>query len=178
MRGSEMPVKEQVLYTEKDIKKRVSELAKQISEDYDGKEITGVGVLKGSFIFMADLVREITVPLTCSFVQVYTREGEEGSLVSKNILYIYKFNITGKDVLLISEIIDTGVTLSYLVNHLKEMKPNSLKLCILLDKPARRKVNMKADYVGFTIPNHNVFGYGLDNKERARDLPYISFYKE
>ena len=173
-----MPVKEQVLYTEKDIKKRVSELARQISEDYAGNEITVVGVLKGSFIFMADLVRELTIPLTCSFVQVYTREGEEGSLVSKNILYTYKFDIVGKDVLLISDIVDTGVTLSYLVNHLTEMKPSSLKVCILLDKPERRKVNMEADYVGFTIPNHYVFGYGLDYMERARDLAYISFYKE
>ena len=173
-----MPVKEQVLYTEKDIKKRLGEIARQISEDYTDKEISVVGVLKGCFVFMADLVRELTVPLTCSFVQVHTREGEEGSLISKNILYTYKFEIKNKDVLLISDIVDTGVTLHYLMNHLKEMKPNSLKLCILLDKPEQRKVDIEADYVGFTIPNHYVFGYGLDYMERARDLPYISFYKE
>lgn len=166
-------ISKQILFPRDEIQKRVREMASQISKDYAGRELVIIGILKGAFIFMADLVREISVPCKFDFVRVasYGASSESSGKVvmTKDI----ETSIKGRDILIVEDIVDTGLTLQYLVNWLKERSPNSLKICVFLDKRKRRKVTFEADYVGFTIDDGFVVGYGLDFNEQFRFFPDV-----
>jgi hypoxanthine phosphoribosyltransferase len=165
---------EQVLVSEDQIAAKVAELGRQISEAYTGRELTLVSVLKGSLPFMADLMRAITIPVRIDLMEVSSYGGvttESSGLV--RILKDLSASIDGRDVLLVEDIIDTGLTLNYLLRYLRGKNPRSLRICALLDKPARRLVDIPIDYVGFTIPDQFVVGYGLDYGELYRNLRYV-----
>jgi hypoxanthine phosphoribosyltransferase len=168
----------EILFPYKVIQKRVKELADQISGDYTGRELIVIGILKGAFIFMADLVRAMSIPCRIDFVRVVSYgAGSESSgkvVMTKDI----ETSINGRDILIVEDIIDTGLTLKYLVEWLKERNPHSLKVCALLDKRKKRKVSFEADYVGFTIDDGFLVGYGLDFSERYRFLPEIYVIKQ
>lgn len=168
----------EILFPRAAIQKRVRELADQISKDYAGRELVIIGVLKGAFIFMADLVREISVPCRVDFTRLASYgAGADSSgkvVMTKDI----ETSIKGKDILIVEDILDTGLTLQYVVNWLKERNPNSLKICVFLDKRKRRKVSFEADYVGFTIDDGFVVGYGLDFNEKYRFSPDIYVIKQ
>ncbi len=162
-----------VLITEGEIQARVAELGRQISADYLGKEPVVVGVLKGAFIFVADLARHLTVPVSFDFMAVSSYGAATQSSGEVRIVKDLDESIEGKDVLLVEDIVDTGLTLSYLQRILLSRKPASLKTCTLLDKPDRRKVEVALDYRGFEIPNEFVVGYGLDYDQKYRNLREI-----
>jgi hypoxanthine phosphoribosyltransferase len=168
----------EIIFPYKVIQKRVKELADQISGDYTGRELIVIGILKGAFIFMADLVRAMSIPCRIDFVRVASYgAGSESSgkaVMTKDI----ETSINGRDILIVEDIIDTGLTLKYLVEWLKERNPHSLKVCALLDKRKKRKVSFEADYVGFTIDDGFLVGYGLDFSERYRFLPEIYVIKQ
>jgi hypoxanthine phosphoribosyltransferase len=161
------------IITQEMMKKRVKELGRQITQDYRGREILMVGVLKGAFAFYADLIRAIHLPIRIDFVMVSSRHSKPGGAKIKVISDLTE-DIAGQDVLLVEDIVDSGMTLSHLKKRLLARKPRSLKVCVLLDKPERRKVKTKIDYFGFTIPNKYVVGYGLDYRNKYRNLPYIA----
>src|SRR5450756_1825639 len=164
----------EVLLTEEQIESKVTELGQRISADYAGRELTLVSVLKGSLPFMADLMRRITLPLRIDLMEVSSYGGtstESSGLV--RILKDLSAPIEGRDVLLVEDIIDTGLTLNYLIRYLKGKNPASIKVCSLLDKPARRLVEIPIDYVGFEIPDAFVVGYGLDFSEVYRNLRFV-----
>jgi len=164
----------EVLLTEEQIAAKVAELGQKISADYAGHELTLVSVLKGSLPFMADLMRRITLPLRIDLMEVSSYGGtstESSGLV--RILKDLSAPIEGRDVLLVEDIIDTGLTLNYLIRYLKGKNPASIKVCSLLDKPARRLVEIPLDYVGFEIPDAFVVGYGLDFGEVYRNLRFV-----
>ncbi|HZM73172.1 MAG TPA: hypoxanthine phosphoribosyltransferase [Candidatus Polarisedimenticolia bacterium] len=164
----------EVLVTENQIQARVAELGAQISADYAGRKLTLVSVLKGSLPFMADLMRVITVPVRIDLMEVSSYGGattESSGLV--RILKDLSASIEGEDVLICEDIIDTGLTLNYLIRYLGGKKPASLRICTLLDKPARRLVEINVDYTGFTIPDQFVVGYGLDYNEHYRNLRFV-----
>ncbi len=164
----------QVLITEEEIRAKVHELGAQISADYADSSVTLVSVLKGSLPFMADLMRAITVPVQIDLMEVSSYGGtstESSGLV--RILKDLSASISGKDVLIVEDIIDTGLTLNYLLRYLRGKNPKTLRICALLDKPARRLVEIPIDYTGFTIPDEFVVGYGLDFGEYYRNLPFI-----
>ena len=158
---------ERVLITEEQIKEKIEQLGEQISNDYKGSDnFLLVGVLKGAVLFMSDLIRHIDIPLQIDFMAVssYGFSTESSGVV--RILKDLDETVEGKDLLVVEDIIDSGLTLSYMCNILKSRKPASLKICALLDKPSRRKVDLKVDYLGFEIPDHFVVGYGLDYAEK------------
>jgi hypoxanthine phosphoribosyltransferase len=164
----------EVLITEEQIRSKVAELGARLNADYLGHELTLVSVLKGSLPFMADLMRAVTIPVTIDLMEVSSYGGlatETSGLV--RILKDLSSSIEGRDVLIVEDIIDTGLTLNYLVRYLRGKGPRSLRICTLLDKPARRLVEIPIDYRGFEIPDRFVVGYGLDYDERYRNLPYI-----
>ena len=164
----------EVLLTEDEIRGRIAELGAMISADYDGRRLTLVSVLKGSLPFMADLMRQITIPVRIDLMEVSSYGGastESSGLV--RILKDLSASIAGEDVLLVEDIIDTGLTLNYLLRYLRGKGPNSLKICTLLDKPARRLVEIPVDYTGFTIPDQFVVGFGLDYGELYRNLRFV-----
>ena len=160
------------------IEAKVAELGETITKDYEGKKISLVCVLKGGVVFMADLARKIKLPVEIDFIDV---SSYGSSLESSGVIKINKDlenSITGKDVLLTEDIIDSGNTLNFIIEHLKSKLPNSIKICALLDKPGRRSVDgIKADYTGFVIPDAFVVGYGLDYDQRYRNLPYVGVLK-
>lgn len=164
-----------VLIEEEKLQKRVKELAEQITNDYKGKELTLICILKGSTFFTVDLAKNIKNDLKIEFIQVSSYGTSTVSSGNIELKLDLKESIEGKDVLIVEDIIDTGRTLSYLIEHLKGRKPTSLKLCTLLDKPERRKYDVRVDYVGFEIPDEFVVGYGLDCNEHYRSLPYIGY---
>ena len=167
-----------VLIDEEKLEKRVQEIAAQIEEEYKGKELTLICILKGSIFFTLDLAKKISGDVKLEFIRVSSyNEGTESSGEIKMKLDL-KDSIQGKDVIVIEDIIDTGRTLSYLIEYLKMKKPNSVKLCALLDKPDRRVVDVKVDYTGFKIPDKFVVGYGLDYDEKYRNLPYVGYIGE
>lgn len=167
-------VKLKVLIPEEKIKKRVTELAKEISKNYRGKDkLLIVGILKGSIIFLSDLVRQIDVDCEIDFIAVRSYEGKDSSGVVQLILDLYD-NPVGKNILLVEDIVDTGKTLKFLRENMLTRKANSVRTCVLLNKIGRRKVKVKIDYKGFDIPNKFVVGYGLDYNEKYRNLPYIA----
>ena len=168
----------EVLLTEGQIQARVKELGEQVSSDYAGRSLTLVSVLKGSLPFMADLMRSIDRPLRIDLMEVSSYGGattESSGLV--RILKDLSSSIEGEDVLIVEDIIDTGLTLNYLVRYLRGKKPASLRICTLLDKPARRLVEIDVDYIGFTIPDQFVVGYGLDYGELYRNLRFVGVLK-
>src|SRR6266568_4885573 len=168
----------EVLLTEAQIQGRIAELGAQISADFAGRPITLVSVLKGSLPFMADLMRQLTIPIRIDLMEVSSYGGastESSGLV--RILKDLSASIEGDDVLIVEDIIDTGLTLNYLLRYLRGKKPASLRICTLLDKPARRLVEIPVDYTGFTIPDQFVVGYGLDYGELYRNLRFVGVLK-
>jgi len=164
----------EVLLSEAEIQGRIAELGRRISEDYAGRDLTLVSVLKGSLPFMADLMRAISIPVQIDLMEVSSYGGsatESSGLV--RILKDLSSNIDGRDVLIVEDIIDTGLTLNYLIRYLRGKNPASLRICTLLDKRARRLVDIAVDYVGFTIPDQFVIGYGLDYGELYRNLRFV-----
>ena len=168
---------ERVLITSEQLKNTVSELGARISRDYAGKNPLMVSVLKGAFIFMADLVREITVPCTVDFMAVSSYGKGAKSSGQVQIIKDLDTNIEGRHVILVEDILDSGVTLSYLLELLRARRPASVRLCALLDKPARRKVPVEIDYRGLTVPDEFIVGYGLDYAEQYRNYPEIAVLK-
>jgi hypoxanthine phosphoribosyltransferase len=171
-------ISKEILFPRDAIQKRVREIAGQISKDYEGRELIIIGVLKGAFIFMADLIREISIPCRVDFTRLASYgAGSDSSgrvVMTKDI----ETSIKGKDILIVEDILDTGLTLQYLVGWLKERDPQSLRICVLLDKRKRRKVSFEANYVGFTIDDGFVVGYGLDFNEKYRFSPDIYVIKQ
>ncbi|MCE5212745.1 MAG: hypoxanthine phosphoribosyltransferase [Deltaproteobacteria bacterium] len=171
-------ISKEILFSKDAIQKRVRELADQISKDYEGKELIVIGILKGAFIFMADLIREISIPCRVDFARLASYgAGSESSgkvVMTKDI----ETSIKDKDILIVEDILDTGLTMQYLVDWLEERNPRSLKICVFLDKRKRRKVSFEADYVGFTIEDGFVVGYGLDFNEKYRFSPDIYVIKQ
>lgn len=169
---------QEVLLTEAQIQARIEELGKILSEDYRDKNPVVLGVMKGVVIFYADMIRKINVPCQMDFMWVSSYKGTDstGSIVVKRDI---STDIKGRHVLILEDIFDTGNSLSFVCDHLMAKEPASLKICTLLDKPSRRKpgVTLEADYVGFTIPNAFVVGYGLDCDEYYRNLPYVGILK-
>lgn len=168
---------ERVLFTQEQVAGRIREMAQEITRDYAGKAPLVVGILRGSFIFMADLVRQLELPLSLDFLSASSYGAGTVSSGKVNIRLDLQEDIAGRDVLLVEDILDTGNTLSKLVAELQGRGPASLKLCVLLDKPDRRTKPIQADYVGFTIPDAFVVGCGLDYDQRYRNLPYIGILK-
>ena len=168
----------EVLLTENDLRNKISQIGKMISKDYEGRELVLIGVLKGSVMFMSDLMKEIEIPCSMDFMAVSSYGSSTKSSGVVRILKDLDFPIEGKDVLIVEDIIDTGVTLKYLVEYLKARKPNSLEICALLNKQERRKVDISAKYVGFEVPDFFLAGYGLDYAEKYRNLPFIGILKE
>ena len=165
------------LFTTRQIQAKVKELAQIISKDYAGKEILAVGILKGSFMFFSDIVREIEVPLTLDFILAssYVKSETSGEV---KIHYDIREDISDKHVLLIDDIVDTGITLNQIRERILTRFPLSLKICTFLDKKERREVDIPLDYVGYVIPNQFVVGYGLDYDNKYRNLPYIAIFRK
>lgn len=168
---------QEILITKEEIQARTKELGAQITKDYEGKDLLVICILKGALPFMADLIREIQLPLTIDFMAVSSYGDATTSSGAVMILKDLETNINGRNVLIVEDIIDTGLTLKYLIANLQARKPASLKICTLLDKPDRRKVDIKVDYKGFQIPDAFVVGYGLDFAELYRNLPDICILK-
>lgn len=168
---------QEILFSEEQLAKRVSELAEQINRDYADKEILLISVLRGSFIFMADLARKITRPCRVDFMSVSSYGKGSTSSGQVQITKDLSEDISGLHVIVVEDILDSGNTLSYLLRLLEQRHPASIRLCTLLDKPDRRKVEVAVHYSGFTIPDAFVVGYGLDYAERYRNLPYIGILK-
>jgi hypoxanthine phosphoribosyltransferase len=166
-----------LLLTEAEVQRKVRWLARKVSADLAGQEVLLVGVLKGAFIFMADLARRMKFPVKMDFVRLASYGSGTVSSGKVKITKDLETSLKGKDVLIVEDIIDTGVTLHYLFRRLKARKPRSLRTVALLDKPSRRKVRFRPDYVGFTISDHFVVGYGLDWNEEFRNLPGIYVLK-
>lgn len=159
------------------IQKRVSELAGSISADYEGKNLLAIGILKGAFIFFSDLVRYIQTPMSIDFLiaSSYLKDESTGEV---KIYYDIREDIADKDILLVEDIVDTGVTLNYLRERILMKGPRSLGICTFLDKKERREVDVPLDYVGFTIQDEFVVGYGLDYDNQFRNLPYLAIFKK
>jgi hypoxanthine phosphoribosyltransferase len=162
------------LISETEIKRRVKELAEEISRDYRGREPTLVNILKGGIIFLTDLMRELTILHDIDFMSVSSYDGGTDTSGVVRILADLSRNIEGKDVIIIEDIVDSGLTLDYIRHILLARHPRSLKICTLLDKRTKRTVEVPIDYVGFVIPNEFVIGYGLDYEEKYRNLPYVA----
>ncbi|MCL2486009.1 MAG: hypoxanthine phosphoribosyltransferase [Oscillospiraceae bacterium] len=167
---------EKILISEKELKRAVTRLGKQISADYQGKNLMMVSVLKGSVVFMADLMRAITIPCSIDFMAVSSYAGR----VSTGAVRIIKdldYPLDNCDLLIVEDILDSGRTLHYIIDILSLRGPRSIKICTLLDKPERRVVQIESNYLGFKIPDAFVVGYGLDYNEKYRNLPYIGILK-
>jgi len=167
----------EVLVSEEAIRTKVAELGRRISDDYEGEELLLIGLLRGSIVFLSDLMRKLTIPVRLDFIgiQSYGLSTESGAV---RLVMDLETDISGRHVLVVEDIVDTGKTLSYLVQNLKARQPASLRVCALLDKPDRRQVPIKVDYVGFEIPDKFVVGYGLDFAEGYRNLPHVGVLKE
>jgi len=168
---------DRVLISEGEIRGKVRELGGRITRDYEGECPLLIGVLKGASLFIADLVRTISLPLQLDFISISSYGPDTQSSGVVRILKDLDESITGRHVIIVEGIVDTGLTVSYLVRNLSAREPKSLKICTLLDKPARRIVEVKIDYKGFEIPDYFVVGYGLDYNQRYRNLPFIATLK-
>lgn len=163
-----------VLVNKAKLEKRIEELAKQIEKEYEGKEIVLVGILKGSVMFMAELAKNIKRSVEIDFMDVSSYKGTESTgkiKINKDI----RNSIEGKDVIIVEDIIDTGRTLTYVLEYLKQKNPNSIKIATMLSKPSRRVMELNVDYIGFSVEDKFVVGYGLDYNEKYRNLPYIGY---
>ncbi|HOA42630.1 MAG TPA: hypoxanthine phosphoribosyltransferase [Bacillota bacterium] len=167
-----------VMIGKEELKERVAELGKEISRDYKGESILAICVLKGAVIFMSDLIRELNVETKIDFMAVSSYGASTESTGVVRILKDLDSDIEGENVIIIEDIIDSGLTLKYLKDYLMARNPKSLKICTLLDKPERRVADVKPDYVGFSIENKFIVGYGLDYNQMYRNLPYISYLEE
>ncbi|MBO7252040.1 MAG: hypoxanthine phosphoribosyltransferase [Oscillospiraceae bacterium] len=167
-----------ILLTEEQIKARIEEMGQEISQEYAGKDPVVLGVLKGVVVFYADMIRHITVPCQMDFMCLSSYQGTQstGNMIVKQDMSV---DVSGRHVLILEDIYDTGGSLNYTYNHILSKGPASVKICTLLDKPERRRpgITLKPDYVGFTIPNEFVVGYGLDFNEHYRNLPYVGILK-
>ena len=163
----------EVLIDEEALRNRIAELGEEISRDYTGREPLLIGVLKGAVFFMADLMRQLTVPCEVDFMAISSYGASTDSSGVVRILKDLDINIEGRDVLVVEDIIDSGLTLSYLMRNLESREPATLEVCSLMTKPDRREIDVPVRYVGFEIPNRFVIGYGLDFGERYRNLPYV-----
>ena len=164
----------EVLIDEDTLRTRVAELGAEVSGDYEGRDLLLIGVLKGAVFFMADLMRHITVPCEVDFMAISSYGDSTDTSGIVRILKDLDINIEGRDVLVVEDIIDSGLTLSYLMRNLESREPATLEVCALLTKPDRREIEVPVRYVGFEIPNRFVIGYGLDFGERYRNLPYVA----
>ena len=168
---------EQVLVSEEELERHVARIGAQISADYADKDPIFVGVLKGCFVFMADLCRCIDLPCDIDFMAVSSYGSGTSTTGAVSITKDLSRDIEGRDVLIVEDILDSGVTLSYLKSYLWNRRPASIKICTLLDKPARRRADISAEYTGFVCPDSFVVGYGLDYAEKYRNLPFIGVLK-
>ena len=167
-----------VLVTEEQLRAKVAELGAQISRDYAGKDLLLVSILKGAVVFMADLMRAVTIPCSIDFMVVSSYGGTNTQSTGRvKIVKDLDADLSGREVLIVEDVLDTGVTLSTLVPMLKMRHPNSVRICAILDKPARRKTDIRADYTGFEVPDAFVVGYGLDYDEKYRNLPFVGVLK-
>jgi hypoxanthine phosphoribosyltransferase len=164
---------ESILFSETQISSRIAEMSKQIDNDYKDKSLLMVGVLKGSFIFMSDLMRSLTVDCSVDFLAVSSYGAKSETTGQVRMLKDIDQDIEGLDVLVVEDILDSGVTLNYILELLRARKPASIKLCALLDKPSRRKIPVDVHYTGFVVPDAFVVGYGFDYNEKYRNMPYI-----
>jgi len=161
------------LITQGKINQAVANLAAEINRDYRGKQPLLIGILKGSFVFMADLVRQLDLPIEVDFVKLSSYGSGTRTSGKVKIVQGLKSPIKGKDVLIVEDIVDTGLTVSFLMDNLRKKRPASLKLCVLVDKPSEHKVPVTIDYLGFTVPDKFIVGYGIDWNEKFRQLPDI-----
>jgi hypoxanthine phosphoribosyltransferase len=168
----------EVLVTREDLTRRVTELGVEISRDYEGRDLVMVGVLKGAVLFIADLMRELTVPCEIDFMAVSSYGSSTDSSGVVRILKDLEAPIEGRDVLIVEDIIDSGLTLQYLIRNLKARSPRTLEVCALLTKPERRRVDLPTRYVGFEIPNRFAIGYGLDHAQKYRNLNYVAVLED
>ncbi len=164
----------EVLVSAEDLQKRIAELGREISRDYDGKDLIMVGILKGAVLFLADLMRHLEIDAELDFMAVSSYGSSTDSSGVVRILKDLDAPVEGRDVLIVEDIIDSGLTLHYLLRNLKAREPGSLEVCSLLTKPERRRVDLPIKYVGFEIPNRFAIGYGLDHKQRFRNLSYVA----
>ena len=167
-----------VLVSREKIEDSVKRLASEINRDYKNKPVLLVGVLKGAFVFLADLIRQLDIPLEMDFIGLASYGGAKESCGKVKITKCPSVAVKGKDVLVIEDIIDTGLTTSFIIDYLKKQKPASLKVCALADKPSRRKKEVSIDYLGFTVPDKFIVGYGIDFDEEYRQLPDICFLED
>ena len=168
----------EVLLSAETIRERVEVLGKQMAQDYKDDNLVLIGVLKGANVFMGDLMRQIDMPIEIDFISVSSYGSSTESSGVVRILKDLDTEIENKNVVIVEDIIDSGLTLNYLINNFKSRKPKSVKICTLLDKPERRKVDVFIDYKGFSIPDECIVGYGIDFAEGYRNLPYIATLKE
>jgi hypoxanthine phosphoribosyltransferase len=164
----------EILIDEDDLQRRIAELGDEISADYRGRDLLLLGVLKGAVFFMSDLMRRLTIPCEIDFMAISSYGASTDSSGVVRILKDLDINIEGRHVLVVEDIIDSGLTLSYLMRMLESREPESLEICALLTKPERREIDVDVRYTGFEIPNRFVIGYGLDFAERYRNLPYVA----
>ena len=162
-----------ILFSEEQLAEKVTQLAQQISADYAGKELLVIGILKGAMVFMADLVRKITVPTYYDFMAVSSYGSSTTTSGAVRLIKDLDYSIENRHVLIVEDIVDTGLTLNYLLDNLLSRNPASLSLCALLDKPSKRQKQVAINYSGFSVPDEFVVGYGLDYDEKFRNLPYI-----
>ena len=172
-----MKDKMEILISEENLQTRIKELAKEIKDDYKGEEITFISVLKGAIFFTVDLMKNYDGDAILDVVRVSSYSGENSTGIIELKIPLKEKNIKDKNIVIVEDIVDTGRTFNYLVEYIKNMKPKSIKTCVMLDKPSRRVVSFEADYVGFTIEDLFVIGYGLDYDEKYRNLPYIGYIK-
>lgn len=163
----------EILCSEDDIKKRLSELGKQITADYEGKKLYVISLLKGSFVFTADLVREIKIPVKINFITTSSYGHSDETSGAVEIVTEIDEDLTAYDLLIVDDITDSGLTMKYVLAYLEKKNPASIKTCVLLDKPDRRRVELEPNYVGFTIPDKFVVGYGLNYGDYYRNIPYV-----
>jgi len=168
----------EILITEEEIKKRVKELGDEISKDYIGKEPVVLGILKGAVVFLSDLIREIKIPINIDFMAVSSYGKSSVSTGEVRIIKDLDYSVEDKDIIIVEDIIDTGLTLGYLKELLVKRGAKSVKICTLLDKPERRKIDIDVDYMGFKIPDEFIIGYGLDYNEKYRNYPFVASLKE
>ena len=167
----------QVLFTEEQIARRIAELGPEIAQGYAGRELTVIGLMKGCLVFMADLIRKIPADLSVHLVRVTSQREEEAGTARTEIIYTATVPYEGRDILILDDIVDTGITLNFLLDHIRERKPRSLKVCALIDKPSERKIDVHPEWAAFTLKepmaDRFLVGYGLDFAEGYRGLPFI-----
>lgn len=167
-----------ILLSSEEIRERISEVGKNLSKDYDGKKLYVLSLLRGSFIFTADLVRQLSVPVKIGFMATSSYGHGETSTGNVKVVQDISDNLEGYDVLIVDDIVDTGITMNFVMEHVKKLNPASVKCCVLLDKPERRKLTLVPDYCCFEIPDVFVVGYGLNYGDYYRNIPYIFNWEE